>query len=307
MEEWEYVEGHQNLYKDVLMENANLKSNGDHGITNAKTMDQERNNIVEKIFNLTKEIIHLLTKEKYMIIWDCGTNTTPSNMDESSWKSLLPSLIHERENDGRILEVTDKIIELLTGENSVRHEDLKVCFSKEEWEYVEGHKDLYQSILKSEILQAHDASSSSDFTEEKPLTCPKQSKDSPESSCVMMQNPEVVKSRKSCHQQNMEKHKENHKNQTPVSCCKCGKSLKRTKVEQMEIDTADFTERKQFCRKCLLGKRDKEIKNRPFCCIECGRCFSNKGCLEDHLSIHTLSKSFPCSECDKVFTNSAFF
>ncbi|XP_075071110.1 uncharacterized protein LOC142160085 isoform X2 [Mixophyes fleayi] len=98
--------------------------------------------MTQVILNLTLEIISLLTREEYIVVKKSGVCVTPSScprlsggLSRTQSPIMVPpphSLIHERDNDQKILELTNKIIQLLTGE---------------EWEYLEGHKALYEDVM----------------------------------------------------------------------------------------------------------------------------------------------------------------
>ncbi|XP_077127535.1 uncharacterized protein LOC143783127 isoform X2 [Ranitomeya variabilis] len=115
-------------------------------------MDKEQNEITKRLLNFTLEMIYLLTGEDYTIVKKTSDCVTPgSRLNESGGRSLITdppphAPIHERSNK-KILELTNKIIELLTGEVPVRCQDVTVYFSMEEWEYLEGHKDLYEDVM----------------------------------------------------------------------------------------------------------------------------------------------------------------
>ncbi|XP_077345705.1 uncharacterized protein LOC143989452 [Lithobates pipiens] len=102
-------------------------------------MEEDRSHMTEKILNLTLEIIYLLTGERFPFLksGDDMTITVPP----------CDSQKPERHNMEKILEVTKKMMELLTGEVPIRCQDVTVYFSMEEWEYLEGHKDLYKDVM----------------------------------------------------------------------------------------------------------------------------------------------------------------
>ncbi|XP_063289965.1 zinc finger protein ZFP2-like [Pelobates fuscus] len=123
-------------------------------------MNMDWTRIDEKILGLTLEIISLLTGEDQVVaktFCECVDHNRPHHVTEGSYKTerlsaVIPrsSLIHERGNDKKILELTKKIIHMLTGEVPIRCEDVTVYFSMEEWEYLEGHKDLYKDVMKED-------------------------------------------------------------------------------------------------------------------------------------------------------------
>ncbi|XP_063804846.1 zinc finger protein 615-like [Pseudophryne corroboree] len=121
-------------------------------------MENDRRHITQNILDLTLEIIYLLTGETYTLVSETsGESVTPKGHPHVSderrrFQSNIPvppphSLVHERHNDQKILELTNKIIQLLTGEVPIRCEDATVYFSMEEWEYIEEHRGLYKDVM----------------------------------------------------------------------------------------------------------------------------------------------------------------
>ncbi|XP_056416986.1 oocyte zinc finger protein XlCOF7.1-like [Hyla sarda] len=148
-------------------------------------MEKARKHMAARILHLTLEIIHLITGEDYTVVkkWsgECvtprvsgGSGTTQSPTPE---EPPPHSLIHEQ----KILELTTRMTELLTGEVPIRCQDVTVYFSMEEWEYIEGHKDLYQDIV---MMGDHRPPTSQDGVSDRnpPERCPRPlySQDCPE-------------------------------------------------------------------------------------------------------------------------------
>ncbi|XP_044155340.1 gastrula zinc finger protein XlCGF66.1-like [Bufo gargarizans] len=110
--------------------------------------------MAERIINLTLEILFRLTGEDCTVVKKTSSECCQDPVSEGWGRTLSPimgppsqSLIHEEINREKILELTNKMIELLTGEVPIRCQDVTVYFSMEEWEYVKGHKDLYKDIM----------------------------------------------------------------------------------------------------------------------------------------------------------------
>ncbi|XP_075207104.1 oocyte zinc finger protein XlCOF8.4-like [Anomaloglossus baeobatrachus] len=122
-------------------------------------MDRDRDKMVERILHLTLEILFRITGEDYTVVKKTSSERCQAPVSEGWGRPLSPitgppphPLIHEDINDQKILELTYKMIELLTGEVPIRCQDVTVYFSMEEWEYLEGHKDLYQDVMMEDPL-----------------------------------------------------------------------------------------------------------------------------------------------------------
>ncbi|XP_040284998.1 gastrula zinc finger protein XlCGF66.1-like isoform X2 [Bufo bufo] len=106
----------------------------------------DRKEISRRLLDFTLEIIYLLSGEDYTIVKKTSGGT-PIIHGSGGWSRTPitepPHLIH----DQKILELTHKMMELLTGEVPVRCQDVAVYFSMEEWEYVEGYMCLYKDFI----------------------------------------------------------------------------------------------------------------------------------------------------------------
>ncbi|XP_073540891.1 gastrula zinc finger protein XlCGF66.1-like isoform X2 [Phyllobates terribilis] len=125
-------------------------------------MDRVRDgNMAETILNLTLEILKRITGEDYMLVKMTSSDHCQAPVFEESVETPSPipeppphPRIHEDITDQKILELTYKMIELLTGEVPIRCQDVTIYFSMEEWEYLKEHKDRYKDIMMK-VPQSH--------------------------------------------------------------------------------------------------------------------------------------------------------
>ncbi|CAN2391010.1 hypothetical protein PRIEUP_LOCUS1049, partial [Pristimantis euphronides] len=294
--------------------------------------------MAESVLHLTLEILYQLTGEDYTVV-KTSSDRCRAPVCEGRGRPLSPitgppphPLIHEDINVQKILELTNKMLELLTGEVPIRCQDVTVYFSMEEWEYVEGHKDLYEEAMMEDQQPLPSPDLSSKRTT--PERCPRP---------LLPQDQQLLYPDKDVTDINATETdvrvKKEVKEEIPIDgfpddCtgssegrliaadCKaedCGiiqfiyegpatipdipavlhsKDLSSEQV--LSSDPSQTDERKKSHREEQQQEYCRGKK--PHSCSECGKCFNWNSHLVDHKRIHTGEKPYSCSECGKCFT-----
>ncbi|XP_075698574.1 uncharacterized protein LOC142663691 isoform X2 [Rhinoderma darwinii] len=301
-------------------------------------MDKTRKHMAERILNLTLDIIYLLTGEDYIVVKTIS--------DEDGWnRTQIPitkppphSLMNERSNEQKILELTNKIIELLTGEVPIKCQDVAVYFSMEEWEYLEGHKDLYKDIMMEDPrpLTSPDGSSIKNIADRFPS--PLLTHYSPEENRNVLQDNkveeyvnikyEVVTEEKEMFVEDSPPCKE-EETPTCISTDDFAKNLEGRlllspdyKVEYNDItqdnsgensitttltsvlrnSDSSINHKEPSSDQSLNDQQDPDyVEGQIFTCSECGKNFKTKCSLSRHKRTHGSERPFLCSECGKCF------
>ncbi|XP_075205390.1 uncharacterized protein LOC142311133 [Anomaloglossus baeobatrachus] len=284
-------------------------------------MEKDRENITNKILNLTLEIISLLTGEDYTVVKKTSDKyMIPCNHPHISegWR-----MIQSSQNEQKVLELTQKIIAVLTGEVEV-----------------DESRDFYNEVMENKTLASLDGCSK----RKPPESCPSPSYSQ---DCLVENNNvlkhqnrgedltnikvEVIAAEEEMCVRNGHQCKEE---ESPVDICrdtqyKSSKShhflMPSSKIEDRKM-IQDFQKDQPFSQDLFQGLPTSNIlpelldhENPPdtshifapstdnrgykiFQCFECGKSFAKKSVLVEHQRIHTGEKPFSCSECGKCFT-----
>ncbi|XP_075188292.1 uncharacterized protein LOC142262558 isoform X2 [Anomaloglossus baeobatrachus] len=287
-------------------------------------MDMDRDKMAERILHLTLEILFRLTGEDYTVVKKTSSERCQAPVSEGWERPLSPITgppphppIHEDINDQKILELAYKMIELLTGEVPMRCQDVTVYFSMEEWEYLEGHKDLYKDVMM-EVPQplTSPVLSNKRTTPERcprpllPQDCKQEDPDVPQdvfppalsNDCIGGSDGNLISSEFITDDDSITHDTyEEHAAVPDIPPVLPRKALSHDLFKQ--VQNSDLS---QNCKQNKSYRSDMEhetdpTREKPFSCPECEKCFARKSNLIYHQKYHTGEKPFSCSECEKSF------
>ncbi|XP_056429284.1 zinc finger protein 436-like isoform X2 [Hyla sarda] len=107
-------------------------------------MTKDKSQVMAKISNHALELIYLLIGEDYIVVKKYNDATTDSSMSNSSEEDPN-SVICVKNKAKKVLLLANKIIKILTDRMPIKHEDIEVYSTMEE--YLKGYREFFRDVV----------------------------------------------------------------------------------------------------------------------------------------------------------------
>ncbi|XP_073538390.1 uncharacterized protein [Phyllobates terribilis] len=295
-------------------------------------MDRNRDKIAENILQLTLEILFRLTGEDYTVVKKISSERCQTPVSEGWGRPLSPitgppphPLIHEDINDQKILELTYKMIELLTGEGEdVTHINTTETYVRDNERCKEeiptdNHTDDCTRTSEGHLIFSYFAAGDHGITSdtyEEHVIIP----DTPQAFLrknlssdpfqQVLSSASLKENMKNNNRKSTDEHEAHHTGEKPFLYSESGKSdsVKSGFISHERSHSGKklipcLKSGRYFKKRAYLVIHQRtHTGEKPFSCSECGKCFTSKSHPVSHQKTHTGEKPFSCSECGKCFS-----